>query len=185
VTNWHNVGDTIQSFVTAAGVIVGGVWAYFKFVKDRVYRPRVNLDIAPRLLDSEDGRRLLVCRFDLENTSASKISIRHEGTAAIISSGTLGPQALDETKWSPLEESAVLDIFTKHDWLESTETISDEVAVPVSADASCIYRIELHLNITDPWPLRNGHITISTFRIVTSARVLPETQSTTQTRTED
>jgi hypothetical protein len=37
--NAKDVADIISSAVTALAVIIGGVWAYFKFARGRTYRP--------------------------------------------------------------------------------------------------------------------------------------------------
>lgn len=38
--------DIISTSVTTVAVLVGAVWAYFKFAKGRTFRPRVRIDLA-------------------------------------------------------------------------------------------------------------------------------------------
>jgi hypothetical protein len=34
--------ETVQTALTSGAIVVGGVWTYFKFIKGRTFRPRVN-----------------------------------------------------------------------------------------------------------------------------------------------
>jgi hypothetical protein len=81
---WKDVADTVQSFVTAAGIVVGGVFTYFKFIKDRVYRPRVALDLQGRLIEPTSGDCFLVCRATVENKGGSIFTLT---TARLCASG--------------------------------------------------------------------------------------------------
>jgi hypothetical protein len=170
--SWKDTGDTVQAFVAAAGIVVGGIFTYFKFIKDRVYRPRVDLAVDAGLVDLGNGERHLVCRLSVTNKGATKLALSHEGTAVIIRTGKPGWDALDQFLWSDLGESAVVDVFAKHDWLESTETIREDVAVRASTDLTCMYRVELRLNIVHPSPGRRDRITINTSRVVPSTQTL-------------
>lgn len=168
MTDWKNVGDTVQSFATAGGILVGGVFTYFKFIKDRVYRPRVALAIEGGILEPKLGERFLVCRATITNNGATKLPLKHDGTAIIIRIGSPSPVPLNHTTWTPVEESAVLDIFAAHDWLESSESIRDEVIIRASDDPDCIYRAEFRLVVGRPSPLTSGNISIATAQIIPS-----------------
>src|SRR4051812_26459179 len=76
VVKWKDVGDTVQAFVTAGGIVVGGVFAYYKFVKDRIYRPRVTLDInAGTVVLGTDV--FLKCAVSVHNQGNAKLSVQH------------------------------------------------------------------------------------------------------------
>jgi hypothetical protein len=67
--NVKTVVDIIGTGVTAAAVIIGGIWAYFKFVKGRTFRPRLEVGLAGqwRLFNGKD---LLHARVTLKNIGA-------------------------------------------------------------------------------------------------------------------
>jgi hypothetical protein len=176
MSNLKNVGDTVQAFVTAGGIATGAVFTYFKFIKDRVYRPRVHLEVSGGVIDLGDEGHYLLCRATIANQGGTKLSLVHAGTAIIVRLARSGTDVLKRPAWSSGKESAVLDVFGQHDWIESAETISDDVAVRVPAGAPCLYGAEFRLVVAAPSPSRRGNISISTARVIPSAQswtVLP------------
>jgi hypothetical protein len=160
MTAWKDVADTVQAFVTAGGIIVGGVFTYYKFGKDRIYRPRVDIGIECSRVQLGD-QHLLKCRLTLENKGATKLPLLHKGTALIIRPGQVDVQPMRVPDWGDLDASAVIDVFTLHDWLESSETIRDEVLVSTDSDPLRPYRVELRIVVRHPGPRRKPNITIS------------------------
>ncbi len=159
---WKDVGDSVQSFVTAGGILAGGIFTYFKFVKDRIYRPRVDLRVEADQIELGSTGTFLVCRASVENKGATKLSLQHDGTAILVRTPRHRANVLRETAWSNTPESGVADIFAKHDWIESTETIRDEALVRVTPDSDCVYRIELRVVVAAPSPTRRDNIAMST-----------------------
>jgi hypothetical protein len=43
--SWKTVAEIVQAAITSLAVLVGGIWAYFKLVKGRTFRPRVETGI--------------------------------------------------------------------------------------------------------------------------------------------
>ncbi len=172
MTNWSDVGNTVQSFATAAAIVVGGAFTYFKFVKDRVFRPRVDLELDAEVVVDRHGVRFVVCHATVHNMGHAKLAIRHdgagptEGTAIVVRLGEAGPGAGDATFWAEIDESVLIDVFEQHDWLESGETIRDEVVIRMSSDESSTYRVELWLVVANPVPFRHRRIDITTARVL-------------------
>lgn len=67
--DFKTVIDLIGTLVAAAAVIVGALWAYFRFIKDRTYRPRLEVSMNGRWL-AVDGARLLLARVRIKNIGA-------------------------------------------------------------------------------------------------------------------
>src|SRR6516164_3819133 len=72
LSNINTIVDTISKAVTAVAVIIGGVWAYFKFVRGRTYRPRLEVDLAGQWWPV-NGKWLLQTRVMVKNVGASKV----------------------------------------------------------------------------------------------------------------
>jgi hypothetical protein len=159
VTTWTDVADTVQAFVTAGGIVVGGVFTYYKFVKDRIYRPRLDLQIDSDRIRLGD-RHYLLCQLSVQNKGATKLSLMHDGIALIVRSGAVDQRPLHTARWSDIENSAVVDVFAKHDWIESTETIRDSALVSVDSDESQAYRLELRIVVQHPSPRSRENISI-------------------------
>ena len=66
LTDLDTLASVLQALVTAGGIIVGGIFAYYKFFKDRVYRPRVAIDLRAGRVRALGGEALL-CRVTVKN----------------------------------------------------------------------------------------------------------------------
>jgi hypothetical protein len=127
------VVDIVGTTVTAAAVVVGGLWAYFKFVKGRTYRPRLEVGMSGRWRNV-DGRKLIHARVAVRNIGASVVTLIHEGTGLRISVLAVDqdppPAAM---AWTSMR---VFEILKEHEWIEPGETVSDDVLLDLGVSES-------------------------------------------------
>jgi hypothetical protein len=169
--SFKNIADGISSIVTALAVIIGGVWAYFKFVRGRTYRPRLSVDMVGqwrKLDDATPGRRVVVqrtirrpiadsrsdvfhARIRVTNIGASKVSLKQYGTGLKISfPAKEQPEPPDDVQWEyvPLrkgeDQFRVFEILEEHAWIEPGETVSDDLLLNLDRSPA-IARLELSL----------------------------------------
>jgi hypothetical protein len=71
--------DMIGTIVTAAAVIIGAIWAYYRFVMDRTYRPRLNVMMEGEWLDA-GGARTLLARVRVKNIGNAVVQLQQRGT---------------------------------------------------------------------------------------------------------
>src|SRR6266545_2898743 len=76
--SWADWVDAISKIISTAAIIVGGTWAYYKFVRGRTFAKRAELEVTGELLDA-DELRALRARVTLRNTGATKIPLRAKG----------------------------------------------------------------------------------------------------------
>lgn len=111
-----NAGDVVSSAVTAVAIIVGGVWAYWRFARERTRWPRaaVALEFTERRLDARtlllavklrvtnEGRglmKLTELRFDLHRVRP----LDREMRGRIDSTGAYAESGLD-ADWPLIEQ---------------------------------------------------------------------------------
>jgi hypothetical protein len=135
----NNLASAFQSIVTGVGIIVGGVWAYFRFIKEAPYRPRTEVTIDARRAPTEPPG--LWCSLALKNVGSSKIALLQRGTGLRISEGRLETD-FQEPRWI---SHGVLKIFQQQDWIESDETIRHQLFVSLPAALSAPLLLELRL----------------------------------------
>jgi hypothetical protein len=122
--NMKAIVDIIGTAVTAAAVVIGGIWAYFRFVKGRTYRPRLEPGLSGewRLID---GKCLLQARVTVKNIGASKVTLLQKGTGLRVSVLAAGqPPIPAPAEWEILK---VFEILREHEWIEPDETIYDDL----------------------------------------------------------
>src|SRR4051794_24842627 len=79
VSTFSDAAAGIESLVTAAGIIGGGIWAYYRFIKDRVYSPRLDVRIEASR-QPIGGASYLDCAVSVHNVGLSKVKLLHTGS---------------------------------------------------------------------------------------------------------
>jgi hypothetical protein len=125
-----NTGDWIsaaQNAVQATAIIVGALWAYWKFARGRIFHRRAELDVDASLLSAQTPR-VVRAKVTLRNTGAADIPVR----AAVVRIFAYVPGCQDadtgEADWRRIARTGV---FQDHQWIESQETVIDEVLVQI------------------------------------------------------
>jgi hypothetical protein len=122
---WSVWLDQSDKVVQITAVIVGGVWAYLKFIRGRVYYTRLEPSVAATTF-RKDGTDYLLATVTLKNVGATKVDIVQEGTALrVFACPAYGSQnALLSVDWNRLR---TVSIFQEHAWIEAGETIQDSL----------------------------------------------------------
>jgi hypothetical protein len=159
--NVKTVVDIIGTAVTAAAVILGGIWAYFKYVKGRTYRPRLGVGLAGqwRLVD---GRRLLHAHITVENIGASKVTLLQRGTGLRVS--VLAPDQPVAPASAAWEHLRVFEILREHQWIEPGETVSDDLLLNLGIPEPAPTLFEARL--VWKWSQRRGNIVVLARQVI-------------------
>jgi len=134
------VADIAEAVFTVGAVIVGGLFAYYKFLKDRVYRPRVGVALTAGHLQA-DGGRYLACRASVSNLGSSKIRLLQAGTGLRVSSHDTNGADYTETSWL---QRRTITVLQQHAWIEAKETIQHDSMVRIPANETA-YLLEARL----------------------------------------
>ncbi len=127
--NWSETLGNIEKIVTIAAVLVGGIWTYLRFIKGRIYCPRLRPSVEGRMAQI-DGRRHLVATLTIENVGTSKVDLNHKAMGLRLLGPTMQPCAAPpvQVRWMQL---GTFDVFEKHGWIENGEVIQDQVVIAV------------------------------------------------------
>jgi len=117
-----NIVDIASKTITGIAVIVGGIWAYFKFVKGRTFARRAELSVTPSLNDGA-GFSYLSVTVTLKNIGLSKLPLNPKVKALRLFGmvNVEGKQAHAAT-WKRIVTLPILD---EYEWLEAQETATD------------------------------------------------------------
>lgn len=141
LTDLDTIASVVQAVVTAGGIVVGGIFAYYKFFKDRVYRPRVAIDVRAGRLPAL-GHDVLLCRVTVKNLGGTKLTFNREGTVVVVDAARPAGKDFGLVRYS---QKAVLGILVDHLWLEVAEAVSDDVVVRVPPDDGGLFRVSARL----------------------------------------
>jgi hypothetical protein len=161
------VADIVGTLITAVAVIVGAVWAYYRFFKDRTYRPRLEVSMGGEWL-IVDGERLLLARVQVKNIGSSVVELLQKGTGLRVSAmaaDTSESDAPRPVEWVP---GRVYRVFQEHAWIEPGETVSDDVLLRLAVPAGQPVLFETRL----VWKWSGGKHNI----VVFARQVVPDDQ---------
>ena len=145
-STFNDIASGVEAVVTGGGVRVGGTWIYFRFVKDRAYRPRLQLELNFRAI--RIGEDLFgVAALSATNIGSSKIRIRQKGSGiSLWLPAEFEPHVVPD--WAGVYADAV---FEHHKWIESEEEAVEEVLIPLGPAPQSFARIEARLVVPRTW----------------------------------
>jgi hypothetical protein len=122
---WTEWADGLASVAQALAIVVGGFWAYFKFLRGRTFAARAELAVAAAPLPGEPPA--LRVTATLRNTGLSKLPLR---TQAVLLYGIV-PQPTEDDPVAVVERKLgkAKKILAAHHWVEAGETIADETVL--------------------------------------------------------
>ena len=82
----QKIADVAWKLTASVGVIVGGIWAYFKFIKGRTFKPNLVPKVAGETRH-KNGDVYLIATTEVENAGASIVSINHQYTVIRVFTG--------------------------------------------------------------------------------------------------
>jgi hypothetical protein len=156
---FSNVTAGISSIVTALAVIIGGIWAYRKFIRGRTFKPRVSVDMCAQWHFLAGVGHVLRVRIRVTNIGASKLALTSRGTGLTVGfpAAMQTSQAHRHTdewwadiRWEKLplleggDQARTFAILKGHEWIEPGETVSDDLLLNIGRDPT-IARLEVKL----------------------------------------
>ena len=75
MTNWTDWADAVAALTQALAILLGGLWAYFKFVRGRTFAHRLELGIDASTVATAQGTGLKVTAT-VKNVGLTKLTLR-------------------------------------------------------------------------------------------------------------
>lgn len=154
------VVDTLGSLITAFAVVAGGLWAYFKFVKGRTYRPRLEVRLDGGWIEVA-GRHQFHARVFAKNIGGTSVQLIQHGSALAMS--TVADPELGKRRriWHVVTKQA---IFKEHQWVEPLEQVGDELLLDLDVGAPIVVQMELRLVWS--WKRRRPNVVVFARKIL-------------------
>ena len=76
LSDWKTVAEIFESASKALAVIVGGIWTYQLFVKNRLSYPKLDISIVPKTVLLPNSRRLIHATVNIKNVG--KVILRSD-----------------------------------------------------------------------------------------------------------
>ncbi len=138
-----DVTDGFRNVTQGLAFIAGGIWAYFKFVKGRMFKESLIPAVSGKFT-SIDRVNYLVVTIQVKNVGLSKIEIDHR-SALIILEYTSSPS----TELHTVDDNnrvGAFDVFNKADnFIEPNEIIEAQRLIAMPVPLNFAYRLEVEV----------------------------------------
>jgi len=172
-----------ESVVTVLALVVGGAWAYFRFGKDRTYRPRFDMAIDAGRLPSLDSAPLLMVRLTMTNTGSGQIKLLQDHTTLRVVDHVGLRTDYDRLGWK--DKGVAYRILQEHSWIESKERIQHDEVVQLPAEPPSLLLLEFQAKTEVRHFFRPKRIWVFTRKIVSTADTWKPDESNSQTANND
>jgi len=153
VRDWVDYAQGAAAVAQVIALIVGGVWAYFKFARGRTFARRLEPVVAGELLES-GGKEMFRVRLRVRNAGASRVTFAKDPKAVYLYATASSDWSPGANVYWPKDHLMLTPVLGEHKWIEAGETVTDEVLVPVpearTGDAWLAYRLEILLASDKP-----------------------------------
>lgn len=133
--------EVAEKITTIVVLSLGAIGAYYKFLKGKIFRPRLQLDVGGRVIDDGEVTCLLV-NLQLKNVGTSTVEFNRAGTQ--IKVYYYGADYYDPTPhlafWQPLRS---FRIFENIGWIESGEQTQDAVLIALPRKKEVAFRVDM------------------------------------------
>ena len=134
---------SIQSVVQAIAFLVGGIWAYYKFVKGRSFQESLSPIITGRFA-SIDGAIYLVISIQIKNAGSARIDFNREGSALVVYEYT--PTSQPEIHTVADKRLTAFDVFNPNErYMEPNELIELKRFIAIPGPTRLAYRLEVEI----------------------------------------
>jgi len=130
-----------SSFVTALATILAGVWAYYRFVKGRVFTPRLTLDVKARRVCIQ-GVAYLLSTLEVSNVGLSRINIESADLRVCSLVGNAGSDGASIPRRVSL---GTFNVLLAHSWIESGEMLKEQTLITLPADHNSAVLIDFRV----------------------------------------
>lgn len=166
---FKNVTAGAASTATAVAVIIGGVWAYFKFIRGRTFKPKLSIALAGQWRSVPQVGNAFHARLRVTNIGASKADLKQFGTGLQVSFPSEDqPPPPRRFRWQPVplaedeKTPQVFSVLKEHRWIEPGETVSDDLLLNLGGSPR-VAMLEVWLRWELPRRVRWWHKNVDVF----------------------
>ncbi len=143
VDTWASIA---QKTAATVAIVVGGGWAYFKFVRGRTFRRRLELTISGEVR-RRPGVVYLLTNSTVKNIGLAKFEINHEKSGLRVMTHTSDNPVTEArlAEWEPLSTWPILE---GQGLLEPGEPAAEELLIEVSDEGFLVFKLQLWVSST-------------------------------------
>lgn len=151
-TGWSDTVTVWKDILAVVAVVIGAIWAYFKFFKGRTFSHRLELKVVGRFIEKGDVP-CLVASVQVKNIGLARVNIHEEYSRLEVSVYEkaayqfvyAGREEGERPEIAPAiwTEPQPFQVFAEVSWLEPSEAATDEVMLTLPKSDYIAYKLDL------------------------------------------
>jgi len=137
---WEVNPSELSDLLTSLGIVVGGLWAYFKFFKGRTFRTRLEPKITAKIVN-QGNTKILIASMELTNIGLTVVYLNPLTSIDVYVINLVPPTKLSSVKLG--DSPRTFPVFEHHSWIEPEETIRDEIMLRLPNADDISYQLQL------------------------------------------
>jgi hypothetical protein len=147
ISDLESLTSTFEHLATVTALILGGIWTYFKFIKERVFISRLETSVSGEIIKIGNVSHLRIS-VSLKNVGSSKVELTQRGVSLNIFHERFRLQVPEieaqqrRVRSVPWKYLAPFNVLERHAWIEPGETIRDQQLVELLTNDKTAYKVE-------------------------------------------
>lgn len=137
---WELNTSELKDLITSVGIVLGGLWAYFKFFRGRVFHARLEPKVTATIVDQGDSKNLIVS-MELNNVGLGVVYLSSLTSIDVYETNLATSTQLTGIKWG--DSPKTFRAFANHSWIEPEETVRDEIMIRLANADDISHRLVL------------------------------------------
>ena len=143
--SWPLTLQDIKTLLEIVAIAGAGIWAYLKFVRGRLFRHKLDLNVEGEFLTIDGSAHVLV-RITIRNIGFTSVSFDTECCVLRVFAAEQRPY-LDFTDAALWHRVATVPLLEDHNWIEPSEVLQEQELIHIHSEPTVAIR--LVANVSD------------------------------------
>jgi len=136
--------ENVKILVEITAILTAGVWAYCKFVKGRLFRHKLDIELTGNFFNVASDDHIHACIY-IKNAGFTRVNFDNEYCVLRIFIPKYRPKRhfTDAAIWHRV---ATISILNDHRWIEPSEVIREEELISLEQPIDVAVRLEVSIS---------------------------------------
>ena len=73
IDNAKIISEVVNNLVVSVGIVTGGIWAYYQYIKGRLFSPKIHLGYSNSIIRMSNKQVLVLLEFSIKNIGSVRV----------------------------------------------------------------------------------------------------------------
>lgn len=152
----NHIASTIQNVLTSIALILGAIWAYYRFIRFRTLKPRLDFSFDVNSFSDGNKGHIAIVGLKISNKGNTRVDLRKDANQRCYLKYGLVTAPKSTEQVSIISQTSkqlkhVDKVFTAHKWIEPGETIDDVKILHMPTQNAIAVQLEMEVFGEQKW----------------------------------